>query len=87
MVTRETKPGLLTTEFWLVLLANVLVNVGAIDVGAKYRGLLAVLSTLGYALSRGLAKNGVPEQAPIADPALDDPAAPTADTTELTAGV
>lgn len=73
-MNRETKPGVLTTEFWLVIIANALVNVGAIDVGAKYRGLLAVLSTLGYALSRGLAKTGVPEQAHVPEPALDSPA-------------
>jgi hypothetical protein len=57
----ETRPGWKTTEFWLVLAGNVLINVGAIDVGgAKYRGLFAVLSVVGYSLARGLAKNGVP---------------------------
>jgi len=63
----ESKPGIATTEFWLVILANLLVNVGAIDVGVKYRGLLAVLSTVGYVLSRGLAKAGVPAAIPGAD--------------------
>jgi hypothetical protein len=54
-----TRPGFATTEFWLVIAANVLVNVGAIDVGGgKYRGLLAIISVVGYALSRGLAKVG-----------------------------
>lgn len=59
---RETKPGWQTTEFWLVLLGNILINVGAVDVGgAKYRGLFAILSVVGYALARGLAKNGIPD--------------------------
>jgi hypothetical protein len=64
----ESKPGLRTTELWLVLAANALVNVGAIDVGAKYRGLLAVLSTVGYTLSRGIAKAGIPAEP--TDPSL-----------------
>ncbi len=62
----ETRAGYLTTEFWLVITANLLVNLGAIDVGAKYRGILAVVSVVGYTLSRGLAKQGVSayDQAP-----------------------
>lgn len=58
----ETRPGWKTTEFWLVLLGNILINAGAVDVGgAKYRGLFAILSVVGYALARGLAKSGVPD--------------------------
>src|SRR3954471_20456987 len=59
---RETRPGWRTTEFWLVLAGNILINIGAVDVGgAKYRGLFAILSVVGYSLARGLAKNGVPD--------------------------
>src|SRR4051812_7364513 len=70
---RETRPGWRTTEFWLVLAGNILINIGAVDVGgAKYRGLFAILSVVGYSLARGLAKNGVPDglgepQPPIGD--------------------
>jgi hypothetical protein len=76
------RPGLATTEFWLVIAANVLVNVGAIDVGgAKYRGLLAIISTVGYALSRGLAKQG-------ATPTWDaPPELPAGETAGLSGGV
>lgn len=69
----ETRPGWRTTEFWLVVLGNLLINVGALDVGgAKYRGLFAILSVVGYSLARGLAKSGVPDggfapQVPIGD--------------------
>jgi hypothetical protein len=72
LVTNESKPGYLTTEFWLVVASNFLVNVGAIDVGnSKYRGLLLILSVAGYALSRGLAKQGVPDNQVAHGP--DDP--------------
>lgn len=53
------KSGLLTTEFWLVLIGNALANTGAVDVGGgKQRGLLAILSVVAYTISRGLAKAG-----------------------------
>jgi hypothetical protein len=77
-----SRPGILTTEFWLVIVANVLVNVGAVDVGGgKYRGLLAIISVVGYALSRGLAKIGPIASAPAA------PQLPTGETPGLSEGV
>lgn len=57
----ESKPGIRTTEFWLVILVNVLPELGAIDVGdARVKGLLHLVTVAGYALARGLAKQGVP---------------------------
>jgi hypothetical protein len=54
------KAGIKTTELWLLVAANALVNLGAIDVGsAKVRGYLLIASSVGYAISRGLAKLGV----------------------------
>lgn len=51
------KPGWRTTEFWLVLLANVLPELGAIDVGgSKVKGILHAVTIVGYAISRGIAK-------------------------------
>lgn len=56
------KSGAKTTEFWLVLLTNVLPEVGAIDVGGpKGKGLLHALTIIGYAISRGLAKMNAPK--------------------------
>ena len=59
----EMKPGYKTTEFWLAILA---MAVGAIyDSGAFVKGSVAyqglgivagVLSSIGYSVSRGLAK-------------------------------
>lgn len=79
----ETRPGYKTTEFWLVLVGNILINVGAIDVGgAKYRGLFAIVTVAGYSLARGFAKNGVPDglgEPPVGDDndLGDDVPAPT----------
>lgn len=73
MLVRETKPGYLTTEFWLLIVANVLINLGAIDVGdAKIKGLITLATIIGYQLSRGLAKSGVPAEQVQRIP-LDDP--------------
>lgn len=55
------KPGLLTTEFWLTVAAVALVGLGAIDastVGTPWEAILAVGGTVGYALSRAIAKHG-----------------------------
>lgn len=57
----ESKPGYLTTEFWLVVLVNVLPELGVIDVGdTRLKGLIHLLTIVGYAIARGLAKQGVP---------------------------
>jgi hypothetical protein len=71
MLEVETKPGLLTTEFWKTLTLNVLGTVqlctGAVDVNNKYVVLAMAIITGVYSASRGLAKHGVPA---IAAPAL-----------------
>jgi hypothetical protein len=64
----ETRPGWQTTEFWLVVLVNVLPELGAIDVGsAKIKGLIHLATIVGYALARGLAKQGVPDVDPLVE--------------------
>jgi hypothetical protein len=73
----ETRPGVRTTEFWLVLLANVLPELGAIDLGnTKTKAWLHIVTIVGYAISRGLAKNGVAADAtdPLADTPVEHPA-------------
>jgi hypothetical protein len=56
-VTPTIKPGWRTTEFWLILLVNVLPEIGAIDVGGtKVKAYLHAITLFGYALSRGIAK-------------------------------
>lgn len=58
----ETKPFLYTSEFWLTI-ATHLLAIGAQLSGAlppKYGVPLQGIVTMGYALSRGIAKSGVP---------------------------
>jgi hypothetical protein len=52
------KPGIRTTEFWLTLISVVLIDTGSIPVPDKYKAISTALATIGYALSRGLAKLG-----------------------------
>ncbi len=58
----ETKPFQYTSEFWLTMATNLLA-IGA-QLGAvlppKYGIPLMTLINMGYALSRGIAKAGVP---------------------------
>jgi hypothetical protein len=62
----ETKSGLRTTEFWALIVLNVLPELGAIDVGdAKLKGLLHILTFVAYAIARGLAKQGVANVDPL----------------------
>lgn len=59
-VVSESKAGYKTTEFWLTVVGSVLVLLDGIPVPEKYEGLIVALTLIGYALSRGLAKSGVP---------------------------
>ena len=59
-VIQETKKGYKTTEFWLTVATSVLVLLNGIPLPEQYEGF--VIAALGavYALSRGVAKKGVP---------------------------
>jgi hypothetical protein len=68
-VAATIKPGWKTTEFWLVIVVNVLPELGAIDVGgSKVKAWLHTITILGYALSRGIAKATGSEVEVPADP-------------------
>ena len=57
----ETKPFFLTSEFWITVAVMVTAVSGVIpDVSGKYKALGATIAAAAYAISRGLAKNGVP---------------------------
>lgn len=64
MTNPETKPGYLTTEFWVTILTLVLNNISALPVPDKYQGLINVLLPVAYVIARGLAKQGVPNTVP-----------------------
>lgn len=58
------KPGILTTEFWLTVIATVLTQLGALEVPDRFKWVVTLGLLVGYAVSRGLAKYEAP-QAPI----------------------
>lgn len=58
------KPGYVTTEFWLSIVAVVLTQLGALNVPDKYKWIVTIGTVVGYAISRGLAKLG-PQSAPV----------------------
>ena len=77
-VLEETKPGAKTTEFYLVVFANL---VGVLELVAdpfnienKWVLLATALVTAAYAISRGQAKAGLPyvEEAAVDAPLEDD---------------
>lgn len=70
-VAVETRPGVKTTEFWLLVVGLVLTTfqeaVGVFNI-TDQRVLLAQSILVGaYSLSRGLAKAGVPNYSPAGD--------------------
>lgn len=73
-ITTETKPGILTTEFFVTLFTNVisLLNLtGAWNyVPNKYTVILMAIVNAAYAVARGQAKQGVPFQAMVDDSKL-----------------
>lgn len=64
----ETKPGYLTTEFWVTILGSLymFLNTTGIlnEVPEKYSTFALAILGAAYALSRGHAKNGVKPDAP-----------------------
>lgn len=63
MVQLETKPGYLTTEFWVSIITGAYMffnTTGVLDqIPNKYSGLLLAIITGFYTVSRGVAKQGV----------------------------
>lgn len=59
-VIKESRDGWKTTEFWLAIVTGILVQIDAIPLPDKYEGWVATALVVAYALSRGLAKQGVP---------------------------
>lgn len=66
-VIKETKSGFRTTEFWVSILAAVLVVVDGIPLPEKYEGIVTALIAAAYAISRGIAKQGIPYIEPATD--------------------
>lgn len=71
-VIKESKAGYKTTEFWLTIATSLLVVVDGIPMPDRYEGFVATALVVAYALSRGLAKKGIPSVEPVKE---DTPAA------------
>jgi hypothetical protein len=56
----ETKPFFLTSEWWVTVAVVVTALSGVLPVGSRAATVCATIVTAAYALSRGLAKAGVP---------------------------
>jgi len=74
VVQHESKPGYLTTEFWVTILTLILNNVSVLPIPDKWQGAINAILPVGYALARGLAKLGHPEVSVLpSDPAGIEP--------------
>lgn len=66
-VVKETKSGFRTTEFWLTIATSLLVVLNGVPLPEKYEGVVVAALGAVYALSRGIAKNGVPAIEPASE--------------------
>lgn len=59
-VVKESRGGARTTEFWLAIATSLLVVLNGIPMPEQYEGYVVAGLAAVYAISRGLAKKGVP---------------------------
>jgi hypothetical protein len=64
-VVKESKAGYKTTEFWVTIAISGLTVLGGIPMPDKYNGLVVAALGAAYALSRGIAKKGIPAIEPV----------------------
>src|SRR3954451_20201275 len=83
-VAVETRPGWKTTEFWVMVLALVVSAVqeavGLFNITDNRVLFFQSIVVGAYSLSRGLAKAGVPNVAPVAPSLTTTSSAPTSET-------
>lgn len=65
VIFKEAKAGYKTTEFWLTVLTVILLNVNLIPLPDSWQGIASAALVVVYAISRGLAKKGVPDAQPV----------------------
>lgn len=65
VLVTEAKAGWKTTEFWVTVLTLIATNINLLPIPDKYQGLVNVVLPAVYALARGLAKAGVPNEVPL----------------------
>ena len=64
-VIEESKAGYKTTEFWVAIVTSLLVVLNGVPLPEKYEGAVVALLGAAYAISRGLAKKGIPHVVPV----------------------
>lgn len=69
-IVSESKKGYKTTEFWVAIVVSLLTVLDGIPLPEKFEGALVGALGVAYAISRGLAKQGVP----VVEPAPAPPA-------------
>ena len=60
LLLTEAKSGYKTTEFWTALVGSALINLNVIPLPDRFKGWVTAGLLAAYAISRGLAKAGVP---------------------------
>lgn len=73
-IVKESKAGYKTTEFWLAIVTSLLVVFNGVPLPEKFEGFVVAAIGVAYALSRGLAKQGVPV-VEVTTPPADAPTA------------
>lgn len=67
-IISESKAGYKTTEFWVAVVVSLLTLLDGIPLPEKFEAIVIGAITVAYALSRGLAKKGVPNVTPVDAP-------------------
>jgi hypothetical protein len=60
LLIKEAGEGYKTTEFWLTVVISLLTLLNVVPLPDKYEGIVVAALGAAYAISRGLAKKGVP---------------------------
>ena len=60
-IVKETKTGYKTTEFWVAIAVSLLTVVDGIPMPEKYEAIVVGAITAVYIISRGVAKQGIPD--------------------------
>ena len=60
-IVKETKTGYKTTEFWIALGVSLLTVLDGIPLPEKYEAIVVGAITAVYIISRGVAKQGIPD--------------------------
>lgn len=66
-IVEESKAGWKSTEFWVTVVIALLTVLDGVPLPEKYEAVVVGVLGAAYAISRGLAKKGVPNITPVSD--------------------